>query len=135
MKHIMKTAFFAGCLTMALTTGSTNAGLFSSFNPTKALDQVIATVSSKGAPYLCRKGDAIKGLFSGRSFEGRLCDKKEFAAIMEVTCKGTNLGYEGSGCATKAAKALKGTTAEAVLAGLKDKGMKTLAAKVGATTE
>ena len=76
MKNVFKTALFAGCLAMALTTGPTNAGWFSSALPSDALDKVIATVSSKGAPYLCRKGDAKALIFSGRSFEGKLCDKK-----------------------------------------------------------
>ena len=124
MKNVFKTPLFAGCLAMALTTGPTSA------LPSGALDKVIATVKSKGAPYLCRKGDAKALIFSGRSFEGKLCDKKEFAAIMEVTCKGKGT-YDKSVCAKKAAKALIGTTAEAVLGSLKDKGIKDLADKVG----
>lgn len=131
MKLTMKTAFFAGCLTMALSTVPTNAGLFSSALPKDAVDKIISTVSSKGAPFLCRKGDASNKIFSGRSFGGKLCEKKEFAAIMEEAC-GSNKDYKNSGCAKKAAQALKGTTAKAVLGSLKDKGLKILAEKVNA---
>lgn len=81
------------------------------------ISQVYTTAKTGGKAYFCRKGDAYKGIFSARSFEGELCsNSRAFAALAEYVCTNPNVeGFEGSQCDQKAKKKLGGADPVAVL--------------------
>lgn len=81
------------------------------------ISQVYTTAKTGGKAYFCRKGDAFKGIFSTRSFEGELCsNSRAFAALAEYTCSNPNVeGFEGSQCDQKAKQKLGGADPKAVL--------------------
>jgi hypothetical protein len=79
--------------------------------------QVYDTAKTGGKEYFCRKGDAFKGIFSARSFEGSLCRTDTFGALAEYVCTNPNVAdFEGSKCDTNAKKNLNGKDPKAVLA-------------------
>ncbi len=87
------------------------ATLFSYAEAVRAdpVDQVLGWLGQKGASSLCRKGDAKKGVFSLRSFEGDLCKTTYIAALAEAVCATPNTeDYKGSHCHKYAVAALKG---------------------------
>ena len=88
------------------------ATLFSYAEAVRAdpVDQVLGWLGQKGASSLCRKGDAKKGVFSLRSFEGDLCKTTYIAALAEAVCATPNTeDYKGSHCHKYAVAALKGS--------------------------
>jgi hypothetical protein len=80
------------------------------------VDQVLGWLGKKGAPELCKKGDAKKGIFSLRSFEGKLCSVTYIAALAEAVCNGQNVDkYSDSHCHKDALAALNGREPAEVL--------------------
>jgi hypothetical protein len=80
------------------------------------VDQVLGWLGKKGAPELCKKGDAKKGVFSLRSFEGNLCKVTYIAAMAEAVCTEPNTEkYSDSQCHKYAVAELKGKDPAEVL--------------------
>jgi hypothetical protein len=94
------------------------AVLFCCTAPVRAdeVDQVLGWLGKKGAPELCKKGDAKAKIFSLRSFDGTLCKTTYIAALAEVVCTGPNTEkYSDSQCHKHAAAELKGRDPAEVL--------------------
>jgi hypothetical protein len=73
------------------------------------VDQVLEWVGKRGAPELCRKGDAFHKVFSLRSFDGNLCKQAYIAAVAELACASGNIDkYDESSCHKYAVAELKG---------------------------
>jgi hypothetical protein len=80
------------------------------------VDQVLGSLGKKGAPELCKKGDARGKIFSLRSFDGVLCKQTYIAALAEVVCAGPNTEkYSESQCHKHAEAELKGRDPAEVL--------------------
>lgn len=81
------------------------------------ISQVYETAKVGGKEYFCRKGDAYKGIFSIRSFEGELCNNsRTLAALAEYVCTNPNVeGFQGSQCDQKAKEKLGGAVPLTVL--------------------
>jgi hypothetical protein len=80
------------------------------------VDEVLGWLGKKGAPELCRKGEAFEKVFSLRSFDGILCKQTYIAALAEVVCAGPNTDkYRESQCHKHAEAELKGRDPAEVL--------------------
>jgi len=99
---------------------STSFGFFYDNAQAGTLDdayKVLQTVTDKGKSYFCRKGDALKGIYSIRSFNGTLCDNFDgLAALSQYVCTNPEVeGFKSSQCNEKGLKKLNGRDVNTVL--------------------
>jgi len=76
--------------------------------------KVILTLSATKSGTVCGKGDALRKVYSLRSFDGTLCSINYVAAFAMLECKGIG-DFDGSHCERAAVAALNGADPKSVL--------------------